>query len=208
MKQIFITTRKSSLEELFRDTYHETNADVFLIPFTLSEGELTLHVVSDEIKFPDNFQIDKDKDGILFHDSSSGDVKITITNSFNRFKGGSHISGSLHKRAFEILFGKEEDKVKRIIELVLPSAEAILGKKLDLLHHLLVPPVDFTEAHQQWEELKTAVKTANDSDVKVTLSSDENALNVFETESTGKTDAFDSEYLSALRTLRDKLLLS
>lgn len=208
MKQIFITTRKTSLQELFRETNCENSANSFDIPFTQTEGELSLHILSDEIEFPNNFKIDKDKDGILFHDSSSENVKTTIANSFSRTKGGSHTSGSLHERAFKILFGNEEDKVKRIIELVFPSEDAILGKKLDLLHHLLVPPVDFTEAQKQWEELKKAVKTANDSGVKVTLSSDENALDVFETESTGKTDAFDSEYLSSLRTLRDKLLVS
>lgn len=208
MKKIFITTSKESLTDLFYKTDYQNHANSFTIPYSLTDGEFSLHIVSDEIIFPDDFKIDKDKDGILFHDSSSDDVKTNISNSFNRSKGGSHVSGSLHEKAFKILFGNEEDKVKRIIELVFPSADVILGKKLDLLHNLLVPPVDFTEAQKQWGELKKAVKTANDSGVKVTLSSDEKALDVFETESTGKTDAFDSEYLSALRTLRDKLLAS
>jgi hypothetical protein len=208
MKQIFITTRITSLKELFRETNYENSANSFNIPFTLTEGELSLYIVSDEIEFPSNFKIDSDKDGILFHDSSSDDVKKTITNSFNCSKGGSHVSGSLHERAFRFLFDNESNKINRIIQLVFPSADAILGKKLDLLHHLLVPPVDFTEANKQWEELKKAVKTANDSGVKVTLSSDEKALDVFETESTGKTDAFDPQYLDSLRTLRDKLLVS
>lgn len=100
------------------------------------------------------------------------------------------------------------EKAAMIIEFLFPTAETILGNKLELLHHLLVPPVDFTEANKQWEKLKKAVKTANDSGVKVTLSSDEKALDVFETESTGKTDAFDPQYLDSLRTLRDKLLAS
>jgi hypothetical protein len=208
MKQIFITTSITSLQELFRETNFENPANSFNIPFTLTEVELSLHIVSDEIKFPSDFKIDKDKDGILFHDSSSDDVKRTITNSFNRSKGGSHVSRSLHESAFTILFGNENNKINRIIQLVFPSEDAILGKKLDLLHNLLVPPVDFTEAQKEWKELKKAVKTANDSGVKVTLSSDENALDVFVTESTGKKDVFDPAYLESLRTLRDKLLVS
>ncbi|MBK8808622.1 MAG: hypothetical protein IPO21_19115 [Bacteroidales bacterium] len=107
---------------------------------------------------------------------------------------------NLYPQVFDIIFDGKDNKAERIIEFLFPTTEAILGKKLYLLHYLLVPPVDFTVAQKQWEELKKAVKTANDSGVKVNLSSDEKALDVFVTESTSKKDAFDPEYLSALRT--------
>ncbi len=208
MKQIFITTNKTTLEDLFRETSYENDANLFRIPFTLSEGDLTFYAVSDTLEFPASYNIDKNNDGILFHNSCSEEVKTKITNSFNHSKGGSHVSMSLHESVFKIIFGNEIDKIKRIIQQVFPTSEAILGKKLDLLHNLLVPPVDFTEVNKQWKEIKKAVKAAKDSDIKVLISSDENALRDFVNESTGKTDAFDPKYLEALRSLRDKLLVS
>ncbi len=208
MKQIFITTSHTSLKALFKETPYEKQANSFNVDFKHMEGELTLHILSDEIQFPNGFKIDKVNDGILFHDSSSENVKTTITNAFNHSKGGSHVSGSLHERAFKILFSNEHYKVNQIIQLVFPTSEVILGKKLELLHTLLVPPVDFTEAIKQWKELQKTVKTAKESDINVSLASDENALTDFEKSATGLTDAFDPKYIEALTQLRDKLLVS
>jgi hypothetical protein len=208
MKQIFITTRNTSLKDLFKETPYDRHADSFDVPYTLTEGELTLHILSDKIEFPNGFNIDKINDGILFHDSSSKNVMTTITEAFNQSKGGSHVAGSLHEKAFKILFSNEQNKVNQIIQLVFPTSEVILGKKLDLLHNLLVPPVDFTEVRKQWKELQKTVKSAKESDINVSLASDENALADFEKSAAGLKDAFDANYLEALRNLRDKLLVS
>lgn len=208
MKQIFITTRISSLQDLFRDTDYENSAKSLNIPFTLAEGEFSIHIVSDEIEFTRDYKIDKDKDGILFHDSSSTDVKVTISNSFNRSKGGSHISGSLHEKVFKTLFDNEKDKVKRVIELVFPTAEAILSKKLDLLHNLLVPPADFAEVNKQWEEIETTVESAKASGINVSLATNEDALKAFQMAVNGINDPFDPGYIKALADLRDAILPS
>lgn len=159
--------------------------------------------------FPETLKIDDKNDYILHHSREDRHINWIETESFfSKTKGMHSLRDNLYPQVFDIIFDGKDNKAERIIEFLFPTTEAILGKKLDLLHYLLVPPVDFTVAQKQWEEIKKAVKKANDSGVKVTLSSDEKALDVFVTESTSKKDAFDPEYLSALRTLRDKLLVS
>ncbi len=151
--------------------------------------------------------ISKDND-YLMHHSTCNHINTGFKNVHS---DGMHEPNNPHyTEVFDIIFSQitPMDKAAKIIEFLFPSADAILGKKLDLLHNLLVPPVDFTEAQKQWEEIKKSVKTANDSGVKVTLSSDENALKDFTNDATGITDAFDPKYLESLRKLRNKLLVS
>lgn len=104
-----------------------------------------------------------------------------------------------------------EEKLNEFKETWFPSADVILGKKLDLLHSLLAPPTDeFKDAEKQWAAIKKTVEEANKNrsdDEKLSLATDENALTTFETSVSNITGAFDKPYLEALTTLRDKLLV-
>lgn len=149
MKQIFITTRITSLKALFRDTNYENNANSFEIPFSQEEEELSLHIVSDDIVFPSVFAINKDVDRILFHDSSTETVKSSIKNSFNQRKGGSHIANSFHEAVFKILFEKGENKVKRIIKYLFPEE---LENALNFLHDIYIGK-DVSEVKEKHKSL-------------------------------------------------------
>lgn len=157
-----------------------------------------------------NINFNKDTDYFLHHTNDNGLFNDQEDLFGSKIQKGAHETRheDFYQPIFEFILGDLENKADHIIELLFPTLEIILGQKLDLLNNLLVPPTDFTAAQNQWEELNKAVKTANDSGIKVSLSSDANALEDFITKSKGKTDAFDPEYLSALTTLRDKLLVS
>ena len=100
------------------------------------------------------------------------------------------------------------DKTEQIIEFLFPTTDIILGKKLDLLHNLLVPPADFAEANKKWEEIETTVESARASGIHVSLAEDENALTTFQNSVNGINDPFDPGYIKALADLRDAILSS
>lgn len=99
-------------------------------------------------------------------------------------------------------------KASAIIEFLFPTAEVVLGKKLDLLHSLFVPPVDTTEANRKWADIKKTVQTARASGIHVSLAEDENALATFQKSVNGINDPFDPGYIKALADLRDAILSS
>lgn len=211
MKQVFITTKIDSLKDLFKDTDWETHAHDFKIPHTISDNGLTVNVVSDELEFPSNHYhstIDKENDGILYHDSSFNyedngitKVKNSVESNFNNRKGGSHTDGSLHQGAFKIIFDNDQNKAKRIIEFLFPPEEAKLDEILDFLHQCLMPndAQDATLKDSWWQDKNNNedINVKNKTKVKDAFDKLKN-LNT--------TDPFDKSYLETLTTLRDTLL--
>lgn len=147
--------------------------------------------------------INANTDFLLHHKKTDSHV----TNVVNNFEGqkvlGQH-PDKYYKDVFKIIFDDTiNNKAQRIIEFLFPTADTILGKKLDLLHSLLVPPVDFADAKEQWKKIKEAVDEARTRGVVVSFPADVLPLTDFETAVSNITGAFDK----ALTKLRDTLLV-
>lgn len=152
---------------------------------------------------------EKKRDFLLRHS-----IPENVTPSYED-KFGKNVTTGEHERlgknypaVFKIIFDGENKKAERIIEFLFPTSEAILGKKLDLLHRLLVHPLDFAEANKQWIEIETTVESAKGSGINVSLATDENALTTFQNKVNGMNDPFDPDYIKALADLRDAILSS
>lgn len=114
-----------------------------------------------------------------------------------------------YSKVFEcILDDSINEKTEQIIEFLFPTSDIILGKKLNLLHNLLVPPADFVEANKKWEEIETTVESARASGINVSLATNEDALTTFQKAVNGINDPFNSVYINALADLRDAILSS
>ena len=182
---------------------HTTNAfeakkidtDIILIQDTAMLGDL----------IDAGLTFNKETDYFLHHTNNNG-LLNKQDQQFKATTSGAHETAKEHKYkpVFDFILGEDNNKAQRIIEFLFPTADSILGKKLDLLHSLLVPPVDFTDANAKWKEIGEAIKIAPKEANLSPL--DANALETFTTAIIGKTDAFDKGYLEALTILRDALL--
>lgn len=214
MAKIYISTNGDKPKNLYTNDQSKENVEAFLIKngFDTIANNIEREVFKDVVLISDELhslttEINSATDYLLYHNVT----KSEIVNLFDRKTPGNHMIGDQYKyqKVFDILLSEkieDETKAKLIIEYLFPTADIILGKKLDLLHNLLVPPIDFITAQNHWNEIKNVVKKAKESGIKVSLASDENALNDFEKSAKGLTDPFEPNYLEALRTLRDQLL--
>ncbi|MCC6447698.1 MAG: hypothetical protein IT215_03335 [Chitinophagaceae bacterium] len=219
MKRIFITTDVEKAKGLYVSTVDDTNParkqqieiDFATLPKVYEYGtDFKIIIIKDDFKNWSDYSIvkeiaDESKDYILYHETSTQEVKEAITTVFNatHIVHGSHIVGASHDKVYRILFDNDNNKAQRIIEFLFPTADTILGKKLDLLHSLLVPPVDFADAKEQWKKIKEAVDEARTRGVVVSFPADVLPLTDFETAVSNITGAFDK----ALTKLRDTLLV-
>jgi len=223
MERLFISTNYVQLFLVIEDRRNQVginllNGDPQLLYWNIDENkfqsepviETNLFLIKDVSMNPFHgsaITIDKDKD-YLMHHFTCNHINVGFKNVHSE---GSHISNNqYYKGVFDIIFSEvaSKEKASKIIEFLFPTAEAILGKKLDLLHSLLVPPVNIVSANAQWEEISKTVKKAQESGINVSLTSDDKALNDFVSEVRSITEAFDPKYIEALTQLRDKLLLS
>lgn len=178
--------------------------------FQATATQTNLFLVKDEVRDGNN-AIDalggieiQDTDYLMRHSKYTH----RIQDFGNRIhQDGEHEQGNVfYTTVFNFIFDNGENKAQRIIEFLFPSAEAILSKKLDLLRSLLVPPVDYDAANKRWEEIKKAVKIASQSGLNITLATNEDALTIFQSQTSSVKSAFDPNYHLALTTLRNSLL--
>lgn len=157
-----------------------------------------------------NLGIKKEADYLLHHS-----IPNNPTPSYGELFGphftiGQHeLAGPKYPEVFEVIFNDGiTNKSEKIIEILFPTTEIILGKKLDLLHSLIVPPVDTTEANGKWADIKKTVQTARASGITVSLATNEDALTIFQKAVNGINDPFNPDYIKALADLRDAILPS
>lgn len=140
------------------------------------------------------------------------------THSINQFEDRIHSKGQheendpIYTRIFELILRENIDIANKIIEFLFPSREGILGKKLELLHTLLVPPVDLNINLKEWKELEEVVKKANEANLNIEINTEAWRKFVLE-DINGKASEFNEnpfseEYINALTSLRDALLSS
>lgn len=219
MKRIFISTNYTKLDKVIdekrnlKGIHLIANFDLLFFNHASQSFqtepviETDLFLVKDESTTPFNLvSINPENDYLMHHN--------TIRNHTNEgFKGvhdkGMHEEGNKwYTGVFDRILDDDANKAERIIDFLFPSVEIILGKKLDLLHSLLVPPVDTTEANAKWANIRNIVQTARASGINVSLATDENALTTFQNKVNGMNDPFDPRYIEALTDLRDALLTS
>lgn len=231
MKRVFISTNYNKLQFIIGERRNElginllNSEDNHVLIF--SEGTFKayqanptqvgyLFLVNDSSNLLNNsgnpiISINKEKDDYLMRHNTCNHEALFKKDNIHR-KGMHEEGDPFYGYVFnDVILNNNisaDQKALKIIEFLFPTSEIILGKKLDLLHNLLVPPVDFKKANEYWEELKKIVEIAKESGINVSLASDENALADFETEAKEIKEAFDPKYLESLRTLRDKLLVS
>lgn len=218
MGKIYISTNRNQPKNLYTSdkdktkltAFMETNGFINGVRDNVKEVFANVFLISDELDLlPPNITIDRKSDYLLYHK----DTKQTVKEGFDFAQEGHHVIGKKFKYedVFVILFDdsiQPDNKAKQIIEFLFPKADTILGKKLDLLHNLLVPPADFAEANKQWEEIETTIESARASGIIVSLATNEDALTTFQNAVNGINDPFDPEYIKALAKLRDDILLS
>lgn len=221
IKRIFITTNITRLRENITGTRQDelgieqlghNNCNALYLNennrFDTNTTSSSLILIFDEsypITITNIGEINTDTDGLLHHTTTPQNEQYT---QFLHKKEGLHENTDehLYKPVFKIIFDNDNNKAQRIIEFLFPTADSILGKKLDLLHSLLVPPIDFTDADTKWKEIGDAIKNAP-KEANVSPLIDDKALETFKNAVSGKTDAFDKGYLEALTILRDALLV-
>lgn len=214
MAKIFISTNGDKPKNLYLSDEDKNEVENFLLQngFLENVNNVEIEVYKDVFLISDELEklsthVLRNTDYLLHHNS----IKDGIKGLFDKRAEGNHIIGIQfkYKNVFDILLEdkiENDSKAQLIIEFLFPTSEAILGKKLDLLHNLLVPPADFAEANKQWEEIETTVESARASGISVSLATDENALTTFQNKVNGMNDPFDPDYIKALADLRDALL--
>lgn len=205
MKRLFITTDVEKAKGLYINTLDVRNKNLkskIESDFTLLPMEYTMNndfkiiVIRDDFKQWSDYKIQKENDFILYHSSSENSVIESVKSSFSinsHVQCGSHISGEYHDKIYRILFDDEcNDKAEKIVEVLgftdkQIEDKNILESQLNFLHHCLTPDGLKEEevTKSEWAKLDefTKLKSAGDG-------------------------SFGDNYLSALRTLRDKLLVS
>lgn len=219
MKRIFISTNYIKLEKVIDEKRNLKGINLInnydLLYFNKASQsfqaepviETDLFLVKDESTTPFNLlTINPEKDYLMHHN--------TIRNHTNAGFKGVHDKG-MHEEnnkwytgVFDIILDNEVSKAEHIIDFLFPTEEIVLGKKLDLLHSLLIPPIDIAEANNKWADIEKTVQTARASGITVSLATDENAITTFQNAVNGINDPFDPEYIKALADLRDAILSS
>ena len=230
MKRIFISTNYERLEVVIGDDLRNThginllqNNTVLYFNETQNSFQAEPHtnsalfLIKDEIIESDNIPVDAlnnirilPDDYLMRHSRCTHNVQ-DFGNRVNN-NGRHEEDDPYYSHVFKnIIFSRDIypiNKASAIIEFLFPTAEFILGKKLDLLHSLLVPPVDIAEANNKWADIKKTVQTARASGITVSLTTNEDALTTFQNAVNGINDPFDPKYIKALANLRDDILLS
>jgi hypothetical protein len=202
MTRLFITTDTEKATNIYNNTLDESNAsikskletDFAALPRQYDFKNICIIVLKDDFKNWQNHKIIEDKDFILYHSSSEQEVIDSIKKSFlgNHIQKGSHISDDYHDKIYRILFGDKNEKPNEILAILGFTQEqidkkVILESKLNFLHDCLTPDglKEAEVTNSDWAKLEdfTKLTAANDG-------------------------PFGDNYLSALRTLRDKLLVS
>lgn len=230
MKRIFISTNYERLEVVIghdlRNTHGITllqNNSVLYFNEMLNSfqsephNNTTLFLIKDEIHDGGNNPVDAlynikilPDDYLMRHSRFTHNVKdfgIRVNNN-----GRHEEDDPYYSHVFKnIIFSRDINSIEKasaIIEFLFPTPEVVLDKKLDLLHSLLVPPVDTTEANSQWADIKNTVLKARASGINVSLATNEDEFTTFQKAVNGINDPFDPDYIKAIAKLRDAILPS
>lgn len=201
MKRVFITTNVGQAVAMYNRTGHETRkarVETDLASLTTAKeycygNDFKVIVLADTFTSWNDYTIVQENDYILYHTTSTPDVIATIKSLFfnNHIQNGSHILNRYHDKVYRILFDDNNtDKLNSILE-VLGFDDATqkhnkeLESKLNFLHHCLTPDGLKNEevTNSDWAKLEDFTKLTAAED-----------------------GPFGDSYLSALRTLRNKLL--
>lgn len=162
------------------------DTDIILIQHSATKDELR------------NIAFKKETDYFLHHTNTNALSSVQMTLFFGIIDGKHETPPEYkYKPVFDIILDPKNNKAERIIEFLFPNADAILCKKLDLLHQCLMPVDAYgVVLKKDWWKEENDKKEA------------ENNLNNLKTAAKKNNEPFNVEYMQALEKLKHALLQS